>query len=490
MKTKSLAISLAAIAVVAGCANPKPRTPTKPASQPSSTQPSSTQRTASGPVTPASLLARVRPSLVVVQYTYDGEQGRRELEGAGIIVREDGLVAIASGLFPPQIPEAQMIRFKVIVPPGVEGVDEVEYDATYLGRDERADLSYVRIDPKPGKTWPALTPVDRKLEVGETLYSVGLLTDDSGYAAYVQRTTISALLRGPVPLVLTAGGLTAVGSPVFDAEGRFVAVVPQQENQTPFLNLRGDNDANALLNPPIFVVANDYLMPSLNDPPTAPGTRKMPWLGIVQMTGLKKEVAEIYGLKGEPAIQVGDVIPGAPADKAGLKEADVITRVNGKALERGDTPEELPMILARQLSRLNVGDDVTLTILRGRNASPQDVNVKLAERPVIASAAERYYAEDLGFTVRDLVFQDRYSLRVAEDFGGVATVFIRPQGSTDAAGLKRGDVITKVNQIDVTDVKSFKDAYETFRRVSPKEAVVFEVLRGSDTQIIRVQPPQ
>lgn len=469
------------LAIAAGCANPKSQST-------STTRPAPTTQ-AAGPVTAASLLAKVRPSLVVVQYTYDGEMGRQEVEGAGIVVGSDGLIAVAGSVFPAQIPTSQMINFKVIVPPGVEGVDEVEYDATYLGRDERADLAYVRATA-PDKTWQALTPAGRKLKVGETLFSVGLLPDDSGFAAYVRETTVSALLRGPVPLVLTAGGLTAVHSPVFDADGNFVAIVPQQENQSWRLNAGGENEPNALVTPPVFVVGVDFLAPSLSDPPTAPGARKVPWMGIVQMSGLKKEVADSYGLKGEPAIQIGDVIPGAPAEKAGLAGREIITKVNGQSLERGDTPEELPMILARQTGRMNVGDDVTLTILRKRGAAPEDVTVKLAERPLIASAAERFYAEDLGFTVRDLVFQDRYTLRVADDFGGVATVFLRPQGSTDAAGLKRGDVITKMNQLDVKDVKSFKDAYETFRRVSPKDAVVFEVLRGVDTQIIRVQPPQ
>lgn len=478
---QSLLVAAVASVTIAGCAKPSSKSTTRPAA---------TTQTASGPVTPASLMAKVRPSLVVVQYTFDGETGRREIEGAGIVVSADGLIAIAGGIFPPQLPDAQMINFKVIIPPGVEGVDEVKLDAKYLGRDERADLAYVRVE-KEGRTWTPLVPSMRKLTVGEPIYTVGMLTDDSGYSAYVQRSSISALLRGPVPLILTSGGLTAVGSPAFDADGNFIAIVPQQEGQTPLLNPQGEqNDANALINPPVFIVGLDYYASSLKDPPTAPGARKQPWMGVVQMTGLTKEVADVYGLAGQPAIQIGDVIPGAPAEKAGLKGGEIITKVNGQPLERGDTPEELPMILGRQTGRMNVGDSVTLTILRERGAKPEDVSLTLSERPAMASSADRFYAEDLGYTVRDLVFQDRYALRVPEDFGGVITTFVKRQGNAQAGGLQGNDVITKVNQVEVKDVKSFKDAYESFRKVSPKEAVVFEVLRGVDTQIIRVQPPQ
>ena len=476
-----LAATTVAMTLIAGCASSKKSAATQPIA-------ATTQPTA--PVTAASLQEKVRPSLVVVRYTYDGETGRRDVEGVGIVLRDDGLIACASGIVPAQMPLTQMINFKVLVPPGVEGVDQVDYPAKFLGRDDRAELAYFKVD-KAGKTWTPLTPVtDHKLGVGEPLFSVGLLPKDSGYSPFVRRTTVSALLRGPVPLVLTDGNLTSVGSPVFDANGDFVAIVPQQEGQNPLLNPDGDNDAAGLLSPPIFVVNLDFYRNSLVDPPTAPDARKVPWLGVVQMSGLTKEVAEVYGLKGKPAIQIGDVVAGGPADKAGLKSSEVVTQVNGHDLERGDVPDELPLILARQLGQMNVGDDVTLTIQRAPDAKPEQLTVKLGERPAQAASATRFYAEDLGFTTRDMVFNDRYARRLDENFGGVVTTFVKPQGNAQAGGLKGNDVITKLNQIDVTNVTQFKDAYEGFRKVSPKDAVVLEVLRGADTQIIRIQPPQ
>jgi serine protease Do len=231
-------------------------------------------------------------------------------------------------------------------------------------------------------------------------------------------------------------------------------------------------------------------MTSIQDPPTAPNSRKTPWMGVVQMTGLKKEVADFYGLKGQPGVQIGDVIPGQAADKAGLKGGEIITAVNGQPLERGDTPEELPMILGRQVANMNVGDPLKLTLIAKRGEAPRDVTLTLQERPAPASTANRFYAEDLGFTVRDMVFQDRYARRLEENAGGVVVTFVKPQGNAQAGGLQRNDVITKINQTDVTKVDPFKTVYETFRKESAKESVVLEVLRGTDTQIVRIQPPQ
>lgn len=474
MMTKTIPTLLIALTFI-GCA--KDSAPSSPTTQP-----------ALSSVTPKALLDRVRPSLVAVRYTFDGEMGRREIEGAGIVVSSDGLIAFSDGIVPAQLPDAQIINFKIILPPGTDGPDETELDAVFLGRDERSDLAYAK--PKEaGRSWAPLKPVDHSLDVGDTVVSVGLLPKSSGYAAYTRSATISAKLRGPVPLVLTSGNLTAVSSPVFDSKGDFVALVPEFAGQNPMLNPEGD-DTGALANPPVMIVpVSDYL-PSLSDPPTAPGSRKVPWLGVVQMTGLKKEVAEFYGLKGKVGVQVGDVIPGAAAEKAGLKGGEIITQVDGKDLERGDTPEELPIILGRQMTKLNVGDEVTLTVIKKKGAEAEPIKVTLQERPTPANTAARFYAEDLGYTVRDLVFQDRYSRRLENDFAGVTATFVKPQGNAQAGGLQRGDVVTKLNQIDVKNVEQFKQAYEEFRKASPKEAVVLEVLRGVDTQIIRIQPPQ
>jgi serine protease Do len=476
MKTVSplLFASAVAVASLVGCAS-------KSSTSSSSADVQSTM------VTAKSLLETVKPSLVAVRYTFDGEMGRRDLEGTGIVVSSDGLVAFSSGLVPSLLPDAQIIDFRIVLPPNVEGPDEVELKATYLGRDERAELAFARVDDTT-RTWKPLKPVDKPVEVGDTVHTVGLLSKNSGYAAYARTATVSARLRGPTPLILTSGDLTSVGSPAFNAAGEFIGIVPEFGGITPFLN--PEDDTALLQASPMFVVPISDYLPTLNDPPAALNARKVPWLGVVQMTGLKKEVAEFYGLKGKVGVQVGDVIKGEAADKAGLKGGEIITQINGQDLERGDTPDELPMILSRKIGRMNVGEDVTLGIIRNKGDAAEPVTLTLQERPANASTAARFYAEDLGYTVRDMVFQDRYSRRLEEDAGGAVVTFVKPQGNAQAGGLQRNDVITKINQTDVTNVAQFKQAYEDFRKASPKESVVLEVLRGVDTQIVRIQPPQ
>jgi serine protease Do len=208
------------------------------------------------------------------------------------------------------------------------------------------------------------------------------------------------------------------------------------------------------------------------------------------MAGLNKDVAESMGLKDQPAVELGDIIAGSPADKAGLKAGNIIVKLDGKPLQRGDEPEELPGILARQIRRMKVGDEVTLSILLAKDEPLKEVKVKLEERPKGANLAERYYAEDLGFSVREMVFMDTYVRKLPPETGGVVVSLIKPNGSASAAKLQGNDLILEMNGKPVKNLAEFKKDYQETRKEKPREALVLVVRRESNTQTIRIEPPQ
>ncbi|HEY7086881.1 MAG TPA: PDZ domain-containing protein [Tepidisphaeraceae bacterium] len=430
------------------------------------------------------LYEKLTPSLVVVQYTFDGELGRRELTTAGVVVSDDGLVIVSGSITPPQIPDEQMKDFKVIIP----GDEETELDAEFQGRDDRTNLSLVKVKEK--RNWTPLKFEDVPLSVGDPVVSIGLLPKDAGYKPYLTSATVSALLRGPVPQVLVSGGgLGGVGSPVLTPSGQVVGVVHTQDQQSPLLNDPRD-PMGSVQNPPrFFVPARDFLI-SLSDPPTPQQPLVMPHIGVAQLSGLNKEVAEYFGLKNVPAVQVGDVIPNFPAAKAGIKSGDVIVKANGQPLDRGDEPDETPQIMTRKLMRMKPGQTVTFTILTGKGQPTKDIPVTLEERPRQANKAKRFFADDLGFTVREIVFEDTYTRRLPADTKGVVVALIKPSSSAQTAKLQMGDLVTRLNQTPVKDLEQFKTQYESFRKDNARDAVVLEVMRGVSTQIIRIEPPQ
>jgi serine protease Do len=437
------------------------------------------------------LYERVTPSLVAVQFIWENELGRRELVGSGIVVGEDGLILTSMQMFDLRMPDAQMKEFKIIVPS--QTADHEEIDAVFQGRDERTQTAFVRPKSTSDRKWTPLKFDEDKVGPGDLIASIGLLPKNGGYKTYLTRGSVSANLRGEIPQVLVVGGgLAGIGSPVFNADGKAIGYVNNQPEHSPYLNSDFRASLVPLLSPPLFFVPTYDLTQSLKSPPKAGEQMKLPWLGVPQqaMAGLNKDVAESVGLKDQPAIELGDILKNSPAEKAGLKPGDIIVKLNGQPLERGDEPEELPMIFSRKIRRMNVGDTVTLSILDAKDKPLKEVKVELSERPRGSNLAERFYAEDLGFGVREIVFMDTYVRKLQPDARGVVVAVIKPQSSAAAAKLQGNDLITEMNGEPVENIEQFKKSLEAIRKDKPREALVLVVLRDGTTQTIRIEPPQ
>jgi serine protease Do len=252
-----------------------------------------------------------------------------------------------------------------------------------------------------------------------------------------------------------------------------------------------NSDTQMVVKPPHYYIPASDIMQSISDPPSADNPVKMSWLGIPQMKGLEKAVAEVFKLQNQPAVQVGDVAKNSPADKAGIKVSDIIVSMDGKPLERGDEPEELPMILNRKVQRMKPGSTVTFGIIHQMGDPPKDVTVTLEVRPKQPAEAKRFYAKDLGFVVRDKVFVDTYRRKLPEETSGVIVAVLRPQGAAEAATLSDNDFITQMNGKPVTDLDQFKKDYQQFRTDKPKDAIVLAVTRtDGKEETINIEPPQ
>jgi len=451
------------------------------------------------------IYSEVRQSLVAVQYTFASELGSTDYTGQGVVVSDDGLVMTSMSLFPLGIPNAQMQNFKIIIP----GDEETEIEALFEGRDERTNVAFIRAKPPvPPATssatqpaaadaqprhWKPLTFVENPPQAGDHVYSVGLLPQSVGFHAFIAESTVCAAFRGPVPQILvSAGGLTTTASPVLNTRGQAIGLANAQVTQANLLLADKANPLGALASPPrLFVPSRDFLQ-SLADTPSAASPLKLPWLGVTQVTGLKKEMLEYYNLKGQTAVQIGEVIADGAAAKAGIKNGDIIVKLNGQSLERGDEPDEAAAIMLRKLGRLKVGAQVSFAIRSStqRRDSTHNVTVTLMDRPKMAHEAIRAYFDDLGFAVRELVFNDTYARKIPVDSKGVLVSLVKPSSSAQSGHLAGGDLVTQINKTPVADLDHFKKLYTDFRKANPKEAVVLEVLRGVNTEVVRIEPPQ
>jgi S1-C subfamily serine protease len=433
--------------------------------------------------TGASIYAKASPAFVAVQYVWEREDRRQELTVAGIAISPD-TVMVPVYAVPELIPDVQLKDFKIIVPK--VDADHEELDATLLGRDDRYNVAYIKLKDSSKKLPATLSFSDKPPKVGQTVYSVGMLPKSAGYRTFLERGMVSVLQRGELRSIEVSGGLASGGGVVFDEAGDAIGIV-QPTPRTVFF----EANQNGQREDARFFLPSSEFLPSLQNIPADGKYGPYPFSGIMGLKGISKDVAEAFGLTGKPALEVGDIVPNMAAAKAGLEKGMIVIAVDGKLLERGDEPEELGPILSRTILRTKKpGDKITYTVITTKGAAPKDIEITLGERPARPNTMPRFYAEDLGYTVRDATFYDRYGRKLPEDAKGVVVDFIKENSTAATARLKPRDMITQLNGTEVTDVANFKTAYESFRKEKPKDALVLQVLREGNTQIIRVEPPQ
>jgi serine protease Do len=196
-------------------------------------------------------------------------------------------------------------------------------------------------------------------------------------------------------------------------------------------------------------------------------------------------LAESFGLDRPRGALVGNVEADGPADKAGLRQGDIILSANGRAIERS---EELPTIIGA----IRPGTEVTLEVWRERTKRTLKIRVGELE-PAGSVAANNDKAEPasaadrLGLVVRELSADERSRGGQRDERGARIPVpdgllVERVQGVARDAGVQRGDFILNVNGRPVKTVNEFREAVS-----KAGKAVALLVQRGSAQIFIPVR---
>jgi serine protease Do len=204
----------------------------------------------------------------------------------------------------------------------------------------------------------------------------------------------------------------------------------------------------------------------------------------VQPGAVTKEVAESLGLPKPQGAVVEKVLPGFAAEKAGLKDGDVILKFDGKAVEKHT---DLPRIVG------NTKPGQRVIVQFWRNGATREVNLTLGEmepdKPVAqrgerdgkgAPKKEEANPNVLGLVVSDIPEAKRKELGID---GGVQIDAV--DGGAARANLRPGDLILKLQNTDVTSARQFNDLVS---RLDPKKIVAVLVRRGETAQYVTIRP--
>ena len=355
----------------------------------------------------------------------------------------------------------------------VDGADEVivtltdkrEFKAKIIGADKRTDVAVVKIEAA-GLPTVKIGDVNQ-VKVGAWVIAIGSPfnlenTVTAGIVSAKQRDTGEFL-----PLIQTD-----------------VAINPGNSGG-PLINMRGEVIG---INSQIYSRSGGYMGISfaipideairVSDQLRAGGRVIRGRIGVT-IAPVTKEVAESIGL-GKPAgALVQGVESGGPADKAGIEAGDIITKVDGKAIEKsGDLP--------RIVGATKPGAKTTLQVFR-RGAN-RDIAVTVvefeAEKPrAVAKASEAQPAQPktaVGLAVSDLTEAQKRELKLR---GGVRVE--TAEGAAARAGLREGDVIVAIDNTEVSDAKQFNALVVKADKTRPISVMV---RRGEWTNYLVIRP--
>ena len=341
------------------------------------------------------------------------QEPERRGTGSGFIISADGLILTNHHV--------------------VEGADEIkvrltdnrEFTGKVLGSDAKTDIAVVKID---AKDLPYLTMGNSdELKVGEWVAAIG---SPFGLDNTVTSGIVSAKSRKLpsdqyVPFIQTDVAVNPgnSGGPLFNMKGEVVGINSQIFSTSGgFMGLS-------------FAIPSNLAM-QIKDQLVKNGKVTRGRIGVV-IQSVTQDLAESFGMKTPKGAIVSQVEKDGPAAKAGLQEGDIITAVNGRAI---DDSVDMPVIIGSMAP----GSIAKLSIIRNNKDMTLDVKVEEAPNESASSNASKTAAANkLGLTVRPLNDEEKAS---AETEGLLVT---ESTGAARKAGIREGDIIVNVNGVKI-----------------------------------------
>ncbi len=342
--------------------------------------------------------------------------------------------------------------------------DRRELVAKVVGSDKRSDIALLKID---ATGLPVLNiGSSENLKVGAWVLAIG---SPFGFDHSVTAGIVSAKGRNLpsdnyVPFIQTDVAINPgnSGGPLFNMEGQVVGVNSQIYSRT------GGSMGIS------FAIPIEVAMKVVEQLKTT-GRVSRGWLGV-QIQDVTRELAESFGMKKPQGALVSKVLPKSPAEAAGLQVGDIITDYNKQEIVSSSTLP--PMVGATK-----IGENATLKLIR--QGQSKEVQVKIGtlpddDEPVVAEAEPqgKEQVNRLGLSVSGLTAEQREQLEVKQN--GVLIHEVKPGPAFDA-GLRRGDVILRIQDQAIKDVKQFN---EVVKGLPKGKSIALLVQRHGGTQFL------
>lgn len=390
------------------------------------------------------------------------QQPRRQQGlGSGVIVSNDGYILTNHHV----IDGAQEIE--------VELTDRRRFDAKVVGSDPPSDLAVLKVNASDLPVLPLGNSDD--VRVGDVALAVG---NPLGVGQTVTAGIISAKNRS-----------TGLSDGSFEDFLQTDAPINQGNSGGALVNTNGEliGINSQILSPSGGNIGIGFAIPTsmartVMEQLIKNGKVRRGQLGIV-VQPVTSEIASSLGLKEARGVIVSEVQAGSAAERAGLKQGDVITSFNGQAISDSNA-------LRNRVATTAPGTEVTLTVWRGQ--SEQQLRATLGELVAQTSRESEQNRDEretndggqLGVNVQPLTPEAAAQLGLRSGTQGLVVRGVDPSGPAADAGIREGDVIEQVNQ---QSVRSVADVRAAIQRSGTNPALLLINRRGT-TIFVTIRP--
>lgn len=369
--------------------------------------------------------------------------------GSGFIISREGYIVTNNHV----VEDADQIKVKL--------ASGKEYDGKIIGRDPKTDLALVKIDGV-ADLQPLVLGNSDELKIGSWVVAIG---SPFGLEQTVTAGIVSA--KGRV-----------IGSGPYDNFIQTDASINPGNSGGPLINIRGEvvgiNTAIVASGQGIGFAIPVNMAKDIAPQLQEKGHVTRAWFGV-SIQEMTAELAKSFGLKEKQGALVAQVIPGSPAEKAGIEPGDVIVEFDGKKVADS---QDLP----RMVASTPVGKSVTVKVLKDGKAFERQVKVTEMEEKMASIKARPQ--KTLGIAVQNLTPEIARGLDL-KTATGVVVAHVEPGSPAENAGIQTGDVIREVNRKPVKNVDEFIKKLDETKEQSN---ILLLVQRGQNNLFAAVTP--
>jgi len=381
---------------------------------------------------------------------------KRQSLGSGFVINKDGYILTNNHV----VEDAA----EIIVT--LSDHKKQEYKAKVVGKDALLDVALVKIDAKEDLPVVGLGDSDT-LEIGEWVVAIG---NPFGLGGTVTAGIVSQ--KGRV-----------IGAGPYDNFIQTDASINPGNSGGPLFNLRGEvvglNTAIVAGGQGIGFATPVNMVKEILLQLKEGGKITRGWIGVT-IQEVTPDIANSFGLKEPKGALVSSVIPGDPAEKAGIKTGDILIEFDAKEItELGDLP--------RTVAATSPGKNVAVKIVRDGTEKVLELKVGKKKEGVEEGAEEEgakpAVPEELGILAEDITHDTAQRFGI-EDTVGVFVHSVRQGSPGDDAGIRRGDIVKEINRKPIRNVKEYT---AELKRSMDKEVVLFLVKRGKTALYVPVK---